>query len=131
LDEQVRDCRGRKRYLSFFSGHTSTAFVAASLMCSHHIAMPLYGGGAAEAWVMCLGGFGSAATVGLMRVMSDQHYMSDVLAGAGIGTLFGLGVPWLLHYRGGPAARLRPGKPPAVSIQIAPTLGGGYVVGHF
>lgn len=130
-DGQVRDCRGSKRYMSFFSGHTSTSFVAAGLMCSHHIALPLYGGGAAEAWIMCLGGFGSAATVGVMRVMSDQHYMSDVITGAAIGTLFGLGVPWLLHYRGGAPTGERSQKPPAVSLQFAPTLGGGYVVGHF
>ena len=129
--DQLRDCRGTKRYRSFFSGHTSTSFVAAGLLCSHHTAMPLYGGGAAEAWVMCAGGFASAATVGLMRVISDQHYMSDVLSGAAVGTLFGLGVPWILHYRGGAAPEARPGGPPAVSVQFVPTLGGGYVTGQF
>jgi membrane-associated phospholipid phosphatase len=129
--EQVRDCRGTKRYRSFFSGHTSTSVVAAGLMCSHHVAMPLYGGGAAEAWLMCLGGFASAATVGMMRVMSDQHYMSDVVSGAAVGALFGLGVPWIFHYRGGVSREGRAGKPPPVSIQFGPALGGGYVTGQF
>lgn len=130
-DDQLRDCRGSKRYRSFFSGHTSTSFVAAGLMCSHHIAMPLYGGGTAEAWLMCVGGFASAATVGLMRVMSDQHYMSDVVSGAAVGTLFGLGVPWIFHYRGGTSPARSAGEPPAVAVQFVPTLGGGYVTGQF
>jgi len=129
--DQHRDCRGSKRYRSFFSGHTSTSFVAAGLMCSHHIAMPLYGGGDAEAWLMCVGGFASAATVGLMRVMSDQHYMSDVVSGATVGTLFGLGVPWILHYRSRATPDRAAGGPPAVSVQFVPTLGGGYVTGQF
>jgi membrane-associated phospholipid phosphatase len=130
-EDQLRDCRGSKRYRSFFSGHTSTSFVAAGLMCSHHIAMPLYGGGAAEAGIVCVGGFASAATVGLMRVMSDQHYMSDVVSGAAVGTLFGLGVPWIFHYRGGARPDRPAGGPPAISLQFVPTLGGGYVTGQF
>ncbi|HLM74835.1 MAG TPA: phosphatase PAP2 family protein, partial [Polyangiaceae bacterium] len=130
-ENQVRDCRGSKRYKSFFSGHTSTSFVAAGLMCSHHMAMPIYGGGAAEAAIMCVGGFASAATVGLMRVASDQHYTSDVVSGAAVGALFGLGVPWILHYRGGALPDRPAGRPPAVSVQFVPTLGGGYVTGQF
>lgn len=130
-EDQLRDCRGSRRYRSFFSGHSSTSFVAAGLMCSHHIAMPLYGGGAAEAALMCVGGFGSAATVALMRVISDQHYMSDVISGAAVGTLFGLGVPWIFHYRGGTTPDRATGRPPAVAIQLVPTLGGGYVTGQF
>jgi membrane-associated phospholipid phosphatase len=130
-DDQLRDCRGSKRYRSFFSGHTSTSFVAAGLICSHHIALPLYGGGAAEAGIMCGAGFASAATVGLMRIMSDQHYMSDVLSGAAVGMLFGLGVPWIFHYGGGARPDRPAGGPPAVSIQLVPTLGGGYVTGQF
>ena len=45
----------------------------------------------------------AAAAVGTLRIVGDQHYASDVLLGAGIGTMSGLGIPWLLHY--GPWAR--------------------------
>jgi membrane-associated phospholipid phosphatase len=130
-ERQIRDCRESKRYRSFFSGHTSTSFTSAGLMCAHHANLPLYGGGAAEAWMVCLGGFATAATVGLMRVMSDQHFMTDVLTGAAIGTAAGLGVPWLLHYRGGARASERPAKAGAISIQFVPTLLGGSIVGGF
>jgi membrane-associated phospholipid phosphatase len=130
-ERQIRDCRESKRYRSFFSGHTSTSFTSAGLMCAHHANLPLYGGGAAEAWMVCLGGFATAATVGLMRVMSDQHFMSDVLTGAAIGTAVGLGVPWLLHYRGGARASDAPAKAGSISIQFIPTLLGGSIVGGF
>ncbi|MBW2522810.1 MAG: phosphatase PAP2 family protein [Deltaproteobacteria bacterium] len=99
-DAGVDDCTGRRRYRSFFSGHTSTSFVAAGLTCMHHAHLPLYGGGAGDVLV-CSSSFLAAAAVGALRVVSDQHYVSDVMTGAGIGTLIGLGVPWLLHYRGG------------------------------
>jgi membrane-associated phospholipid phosphatase len=134
-ETQTRDCRGNKRYRSFFSGHTSTSFTSAGLMCAHHANLPLYGGGAAEAWAVCLGGFATAATVGLMRIMSDQHFVTDVLTGAAIGTAAGLGVPLLLHYRGGKSAEkgegARPSKAGPISIRFAPTALGGYILGEF
>ena len=45
----VDDCTDRRRFRSYFSGHTSTSFTAAGLTCMHHAYLPLYGGGAGDA----------------------------------------------------------------------------------
>lgn len=82
--------------VSFTSGHASLAFTSAALMCLQHTRLGLYGpeGGA----VMCATGIALATTVGLLRIASDNHYASDVIAGAVIGVLAGWLVPWLLHF---------------------------------
>ncbi|WP_437876911.1 phosphatase PAP2 family protein [Sorangium sp. So ce513] len=131
-EEQDRDCRGSKRYRSFFSGHSSTAFTAAGLMCSHHAHLPLYGGGAPDA-LACAASLGAAAAVATLRVVSDQHFASDALTGAAVGTLTGFGLPWLLHYRGGAPASTsaRAPREAAVSITFVPAPLGGYLVGRF
>ncbi|WP_437928162.1 phosphatase PAP2 family protein [Sorangium sp. So ce291] len=131
-EEQDRDCRGSKRYRSFFSGHSSTAFTAAGLTCSHHAHLPLYGGGAPDA-LACVASLGTAAAVATLRVVSDQHFATDALTGAAVGTLTGLAVPWLLHYRGGAAAEAgaRRGDGDGVSIRFVPAPLGGYLVGRF
>ncbi|WP_437677334.1 phosphatase PAP2 family protein [Sorangium sp. So ce131] len=128
---QDRDCRGSKRYRSFYSGHSSTAFTAAGLTCSHHARLPLYGGGAADA-LACGASLATAAAVATLRVVSDQHFATDALTGAALGTLTGFGVPWLLHYRGG-ARAVDAGAPrgDGVSIRFVPAPLGGYLVGRF
>jgi hypothetical protein len=127
-----RDCTSSKRYRSYFSGHTSTSFTAAALTCIHHAYLPIYGGGAPDA-IICGASFAAAAAVGAMRVVSDQHFASDVLTGAAIGTLSGLGLPWLLHYRGGaaPAASSERGRPAGVTLRFAPAPMGGAMMGTF
>jgi hypothetical protein len=86
---------------SFLSGHTSMAFAGASSACSHHIALPMYGGNAADA-VVCATLLTSATTVGVLRIVADKHWWSDVVAGASLGMATGFGLPFLLHYTGGP-----------------------------
>jgi hypothetical protein len=83
--------------LSFLSGHTTAAFAGAGLMCAHHQHLPLYGGGAPDL-IACLGGIGAASASGVLRVMSDNHYSTDVMLGAGLGFFVGYGVPTFLHY---------------------------------
>jgi membrane-associated phospholipid phosphatase len=92
-------CKGSGRYRSFFSGHTVMAFTSAALVCTTHGNIPIYG----SPWdmVACAGAVSLATTVGAMRMAADRHYASDVLVGASIGFLSGVGLPWLLHYRGG------------------------------
>jgi membrane-associated phospholipid phosphatase len=82
---------------SFFSGHTSMSALGAGLTCSHHAALPLYGGGVPDAAVCALL-VASTLTVGTMRIASDRHWASDVFVGLGIGGAIGLGLPYLLHY---------------------------------
>jgi membrane-associated phospholipid phosphatase len=83
-------------YASFPSGHTSAAMTGAGLLCAHHGALPLYGGG----WdvAACVEGLTVATTVGVLRMMADRHYASDVLTGGAIGFFSGYGLPMLLHY---------------------------------
>jgi membrane-associated phospholipid phosphatase len=63
---------------SFPSGHTSTAFALAQFM--HHE----YGD--RSIWYS-IGAYSCAATVGIMRVAKNAHWISDVVAGAGFGML--------------------------------------------
>ncbi len=63
---------------SFPSGHTAQAFAAATFMAKE------YGG--KNVWYS-IGAYSMATTVGIMRVLNNRHWMSDVLVGAGIGIL--------------------------------------------
>jgi membrane-associated phospholipid phosphatase len=83
---------------SFISGHTTLAFTSAGLMCAHHQYLPLYGGGTPDL-IACLTGVAAASTVGVTRMISDNHYASDVLLGMGLGWFAGYVLPVLLHYR--------------------------------
>jgi len=133
---RTADCRQNKRYRSFFSGHTSTSFTLAGLICSHHAQLPLYGGGAPDA-IACSSSVLLAGTVATMRVVSDQHYVTDVLTGAAVGLATGLGLPWLLHYRGGalgagePSGERARAKPAGPIVGVVPTPLGGTIWGVF
>jgi membrane-associated phospholipid phosphatase len=92
------DCEPDSVNVSFISGHSSMAFAAASVTCMHHAYLGLYASPGADT-AACLGAYGAAAATGVLRIMSDNHYATDVASGAAVGTLVGLGLPWLLHYR--------------------------------
>lgn len=81
---------------SFFSGHASLAFTSAALICHYHTQESIFGG-AGDA-TMCATGMALATGVGLMRVLADRHYASDVLIGAGVGVLTGFLVPRFLNF---------------------------------
>lgn len=81
--------RGISDYASFPSGHTTAAFAAASavsaeLSCSTFAQMHTRIGRVAPFLL-----YGAAALVGVSRMYHDAHWASDVIAGAGIGTLSG------------------------------------------
>lgn len=61
---------------SFPSGHTATAFVAATFLHKEY--------GWRSPW-FSIGGYTAAAFTGLTRIMNNRHWMSDVVAGAAIG----------------------------------------------
>lgn len=131
--DQSRDCTVPDRFRSFFSGHTSQAFTSAALLCSHHARLPLYGGGAAD-WAPCLGGLAVASSIGVLRIMADKHYLTDVIAGTVLGSAVGFAVPWLLHYiHDSPrrvGRRTRPGSRAGVPIMIVPMGQGVAAVGQ-
>lgn len=131
-DKQNADCFSKDHFHSFFSGHTSVSFAGAGLICSHHMNLKLWGGGLPDA-LACVGGFAAAATTGYLRIAADNHYLSDVLLGSAIGTMTGLGLPWLLHYRYGKSLepRRKNTKPNHVSWMVVPTPMGASLGGTF
>lgn len=133
ITKRTDDCDEDSLNRSFFSGHASAAFTAAGLTCVHHAYLELYDSPAGDA-VACIGAFGLAGTTGVLRILSDNHYASDVATGAVVGTLVGVGLPWLLHYREEiPEDRLGPaaGRRDDLSITFVPGPTSGTVVGTF
>jgi membrane-associated phospholipid phosphatase len=91
------------------SGHASRSWCAASFALVDH----LYSRPGARAWENATVGFAAGAVAGAtaaLRVRGGAHFPSDVLAGAGIGTACGVGVPLLhgYHVNGRPVPR--PGR---------------------
>jgi membrane-associated phospholipid phosphatase len=84
--------RGAFERSSFYSSHTNIAFVLAS---SAGMVASLRGyRGAPVIWSV---GMAAASVAGYARVAGDYHYLSDVLVGAALGSLIGMGLPWLMH----------------------------------
>jgi len=74
-------------YKSFPSGHTVAAFAAAAAVTSETSAWA-----PGQRWIVGPIMYGGAAMVGMSRMYNNQHWASDVIVGAGIGTLAGLKV---------------------------------------
>ena len=63
-------------YTSFPSGHTAEAFASAEFLRQEYKDVsPWYG----------VAGYAAATATGLLRIYNNKHWMSDVVAGAGIG----------------------------------------------
>ena len=92
------ECQADSKDRSFFSGHTSITFTSAALVCSHHLNLDLFEDNPADEF-SCFSAEVAAASTGVLRIMSDNHWTSDVLTGAVIGNAVGFGAPYLLHYR--------------------------------
>jgi membrane-associated phospholipid phosphatase len=85
-------CSQADTFTSFYSGHTAVAFTSAGFSCAMHLSRSLYGDGGADA-AACAGSLALAATTGLLRIVADRHYLSDVVVGALIGFAVGYVVP--------------------------------------
>lgn len=131
LDPSSSECNENgRRYRSFFSSHTAHAFNSAGLVCSHHMQLRLFGAGPADA-LTCASAMTAASAVGLFRIGGDMHWASDVMVGAGVGLLVGLGVPFL-HYRGGiPTLELGARAGQGAHVSLTPTTGGLALSGIF
>ena len=64
---------------SWPSGHTATSFVGATILHKEY-------GLTRSPWYS-VAGYGVATATGVMRILNNRHWISDVLSGAGIGIL--------------------------------------------
>jgi membrane-associated phospholipid phosphatase len=101
-------------HLSFWSGHTTTAFSAAA--AAGYVAQ--IRGYDSWPWVYAVG-FTAAGAVAYFRVAGDKHWMTDVLVGAAMGTGVGFLVPWLHR------------ASPQLGLRVAPHPGGIAIAGRF
>jgi len=76
---------------AFPSGHTAQAFSAATLFNDNFAKGKL--------WLQCVS-YSSATAVGVLRVLNERHWTSDVVAGVGFGILSAKLSEWMLapHY---------------------------------
>jgi len=65
-------------FTSFPSGHTAQAFLSATFLAKEY--------GHISPWIS-VAGYATATGVGVLRMMNNKHWVSDVLAGAGVGIL--------------------------------------------
>ncbi len=109
--------RGNDGWQSFYSGHSSTAFAAAVsgawLYSQSSDNVPMR----TAVWATNLALAGATAN---LRVRAGQHFPSDVLVGAAVGSALGYLIP-RLHYRGKHVRSLS--TPEWVAIVAAPLLG--------
>jgi undecaprenyl-diphosphatase len=70
---------------SFPSGHTITAFAVAVTLSRFYPDLAI-------GLIFC------AVSVATSRILLGMHFLSDVLAGAAIGTTLAYGMTWLLHH---------------------------------
>lgn len=112
LEENDPALVDHEEYLSFYSGHTTTAFAAgmsyATIYASRHPTE-------SSRWMVYGGAVAVGTTVGILRIQAGSHFPTDVILGAVMGSAFGIAIP-RLHHRG---------EPPAVGFAVAP--GGAYI----
>jgi membrane-associated phospholipid phosphatase len=115
------DCHAQGEWnRSFVAGHTAVGVAMASLTCLHHGHLPLYGGFGDD--LACGLSIGAAVVNGMGRVMTENHYTSDLLLGVGLGLFAGYVVPKTLHYGRGASRPREPG--PGPGMVVLPTFSG-------
>jgi membrane-associated phospholipid phosphatase len=105
-------------HFSFYSGHASSSFsmaVAAGMLSHYH-------GYRNEAWVWATG-LTMATTTGVLRVVGDKHYATDVIVGAAAGAFVGWLVPRLHRPGERPQTSARTPEPPPATLTLPLRLG--------
>lgn len=90
------DCEGYLENRSMPSGHIAFALTGAGLMCNHQEYQEIYDPETERK--ICNTAIGVAVVDGVLRLVSDRHYTTDVLVGAAIGYFSGFILPRWLHY---------------------------------
>ncbi|MBQ6673224.1 MAG: phosphatase PAP2 family protein [Spirochaetia bacterium] len=88
---------------SFMSGHAAMSFASASFLSTVYAHMNPDG---KKKYLVAGGSFTAAAAVAALRVLSGNHFFTDVLAGAAWGTFIGWFVPYLHYSQGGHDVKL-------------------------
>jgi membrane-associated phospholipid phosphatase len=96
---------------AFPGGHVAIATTGATLTCTQHLSIHLYG----APWdaVICGSAIGVDVTVGMLRIVTDNHWASDIVAGGVLGFAFGWGIPVLMHLH-------RHGEPGSTGVLLVP-----------
>jgi len=107
----------REASMSFYSGHTSVVFAAATAYSRLFMLRHPQSGLVLPVWILthCI-----ASTIGVVRVGSGSHFPSDVIVGAATGVGFGLLIPWLHEL---PAGEQGPSTDPdRVGVRLQPRV---------
>ena len=100
---------------SFPSGHTTMAFTAAAF---NTYVFSKYFPDSPWRFVVAGGSYAIAVTTAALRLASGNHFATDVLTGAAIGTLCGFLVPYLHTLNTGKADKQ--GQAQTLSAQVVP-----------
>jgi membrane-associated phospholipid phosphatase len=141
LDHPELVMRPSEKYLSFFSGHSAAMFCAATFVAldaSRRLPRgPLAGASPARRFLVgqllpYVVAYGTASLVAISRVIDQQHWPSDVLMGALVGTTIAH-LAYLTHFDelGTPRRARLNDTPPLVTARLVPTLNGAALVGAF
>lgn len=90
LKKTLKKTRPDGTAYSFPSGHTANVFAGATMLSIEY--------GEDYRWVPYVS-YGFAAGIGVMRMVNDKHYISDVLFGAGLGILSMKFAYWTHQYQ--------------------------------
>lgn len=90
LKKSIKQTRPDGTSLSFPSGHTANAFAGATMLSIEY--------GQRYKWVP-YASYGIATGVGVMRMVNNKHFISDVLFGAGLGILSIKAAYWTHQYK--------------------------------
>lgn len=77
---------------SFPSGHTTLSFAGASF--TSYVFFKYFPSSNWK-WAVSISSFALATTTGILRMLSGNHFLTDVICGATIGTLCGFAVPFI------------------------------------
>lgn len=99
---------------SFFSGHATLSFAAAGFTTYQAL---VYLPDSAYKWIAIGTSYALCTTTAALRLASGNHFMTDVLCGAAVGTALGFLVPWVNHFWFEPSLDL----PENTSLMLAPT----------